>query len=1092
MRKFYGGLFMKNRLLTILLLLFVLISNSFSASRFTPTGELKFGTIHDIYKNNDQVEISGSGFAPNDQVIAPLMIIQNDDNTIDLKILQNNDLFIDELGKLSGFVILEGIDKTDQWAQILVSTLNSNVIPTIKVRITGDLEDFSTKKVSRAGTFSFSEASGDGVAQLNERFDIVTPNSGWTPNVLACVRREFNASDALVTTVGLAIADLSINGDQLEGFANNGSTAYQASTDSIGLAVLDGTLLFGNSTNGYSTIDDVAPTLISADAFAADSIFLTFDEPVDTIGDAYTRFTINNSSATPSDLVAIDTPPTASWKLALSPGFADRGIPGVTIDYTGGDPTNLLADASNNELADISGLPVQDLIPPDTTTIRNSSDSPLTIGDFLGSSTYILRAHVGGGPDGSLAGVTFEGSDNGSSWTPIGTDGDASDADFQYDWTIGSTRYKMLRARAFDTNGNETFSSVVGSATEGFNNNFEDTYRAIITQVVPSSIGQSAGTFRARLTVKLQNNYGDVVNTTGQNLGFRFRESTTSTETWWDAATGGSSFSTQIDTTIVPSADSANVWYSNTDVGGPNTLVLTEPVGNIAAHNGVVSSNGQTVIVTASTLVNVSNPDPLTNSNIDTIPGYQAITLSVNMSGSEDPGVSDDFRFIWGFNSSDTPGSYGVTDTSVDLTVAGGVLDFDLKKPVFDNIGAQYSYLYWWVENLSPDPNATNLEGGPISSSPSRLIVNPHLMTEAGVSGGDVSGGSLAVGQSDQELVSIKFTSDPSLATILISGLVFAITQSSTVNNADISTFHLYRDSGTLGTLDGADVELDNVAFGGPAVNFNSLNPVLSVNGSSDYILVTVDVLPGANPLHAIGLVLTDENSLNIQDNVINGSADAIILDPFTNLGTSSDVPLPVELSAFTAKSGYGKIMLKWETASELNNEGFYLFRSVNPDRDFEQLNYEIIPGNGNSNTAHSYEYVDKNVKENTTYYYKLSSKDFNGQILADASIVSATALALPQTFNIDQNYPNPFNPTTHFRFSIAEASRASLAIYNVLGQKIRTIFDNRLFEPGVYEDFSWNATDDSGNPISNGIYYYEFKIPNQNIRQVKKMLYLK
>jgi hypothetical protein len=106
--------------------------------------------------------------------------------------------------------------------------------------------------------------------------------------------------------------------------------------------------------------------------------------------------------------------------------------------------------------------------------------------------------------------------------------------------------------------------------------------------------------------------------------------------------------------------------------------------------------------------------------------------------------------------------------------------------------------------------------------------------------------------------------------------------------------------------------------------------------------------------------------------------------------------------------------------------------------------------------------------------------------------VVSATVLELPRTFNIAQNYPNPFNPTTHFRFSIAEASRASLKIYNVLGQKIRTIFDNRVFEPGVYEDFSWNATDDFGNPVANGIYYYEFQIPTKNVRQVNKMLYLK
>lgn len=1085
---------MRHLLLISIILVAVLFGSIFSTNSWaTTTAELKINTIQSIYNNGDRIEISGSGFASNDKIIAALMIIQNDDYTIDLKILQNNQISLDESGNMSGFVILEGIDRTDRWAQILVSTLNSNVVPTKKVEVSGDLEHFSTKKVGRGGTFSFSEESSDDIAQLNEQFDIDIPNTGWTGNVLACVRREYDNTDTEIATVGLSIGNLSISGGQLNGSTNNGSTTYQANTDSIGLGVLDGSFLFGNSTNGYSTVDNVAPKLIFAAATALDNIFLTFNEPVNEGGNAHNNFTINGATVTISDLAPVGSEPTINWNLTLSSGFSDRGVSGVTISYASGSPTDSVADEAGNEVADTTGVVVQDSIPPAATAIRNSNNNTLTIGEFLGSSNYTLRAHVANGSDDtSLDRVEFEGSDNGTSWTNIGTD-DTSNVDFEYDWTIGATRFKMFRAHAFDTNGNETISIVVGSATDGTNDNFEDTYQAIITDVVPDTIGASSGSIRSAVVVGYQNNYGDAVNTMGFDITFVVADTTSNSDTWWTVSSGGSGSSAQINLTISSSVTEDTVWYSNDTEGGPNALSLTEAGSNFTNNNGIVDANGQTIVVTVSSTVTVSNPSPSTNSNIDTSATAGSLTLQVELSGGEDSDVSDDFQIIWGVSNSLTPGSYGVSDTSGNLfpPVGGGTVSHSVTPTDLNNLGSAYNYLYWWIENLSLDPQATVLEGAPISSSPYRSIINPHLKTEGGFNGGDVSGGVLAVGQDNQELVSIKFTSNPSIVTILINNLVFDISPSSTVDVNDISTFHLYKDGGTLGTYEsGFDVELANVGFGGTNAVFSSFT--FTVTGPSDYILVTVDVKPGANPNHTIGLSLANPTKITLQDNVINGPASAITKDSFSNLGISSDVPLPVELSTFSAKAGYGKITLEWETSSELNNEGFYLFRSLEQDRNFEQLNSEIIPGNGNSNTAHSYAFVDEDVNENTTYYYKLSSKDFNGQVLAYGSVVSSTALQLPQTFSIAQNYPNPFNPETHFRFTIAEASRASLKIYNVLGQRIRTIFDNRVFEPGVYEDFSWNATDDFGNPVSNGIYYYEFQVLDRNIRQVNKMLYLK
>jgi hypothetical protein len=285
---------------------------------------------------------------------------------------------------------------------------------------------------------------------------------------------------------------------------------------------------------------------------------------------------------------------------------------------------------------------------------------------------------------------------------------------------------------------------VVGSATDGFNNNFEDTYRAIVESVTPDTIGASDGAIRSKIIVQLQDNYGNVDNTTGSGHSFELSESSTTTETWWDTSSGGSGVSTKIAFTIPNGSTEDSVWYSNNTPSGPNTLVLTEPAQNFANNDGVVSANGETIIVVVSNIVTVSPVVPAkqpNDANMDTTGTAGQFDLSVNVDDGEDSGVSDDFRIIWGVSNSASPGSYGVTDTSADLSppANGGDITHTVFPADLNNLGAQYDYIYWWLENLSTDPDATTLDGGPISSNPNRLIINPNLVTAGGDNGTDVS-----------------------------------------------------------------------------------------------------------------------------------------------------------------------------------------------------------------------------------------------------------------------------------------------------------------------------------------------------------------
>lgn len=76
-----------------------------------------------------------------------------------------------------------------------------------------------------------------------------------------------------------------------------------------------------------------------------------------------------------------------------------------------------------------------------------------------------------------------------------------------------------------------------------------------------------------------------------------------------------------------------------------------------------------------------------------------------------------------------------------------------------------------------------------------------------------------------------------------------------------------------------------------------------------------------------------------------------------------------------------------------------------------------------------------------------------------------------PQKFELKQNYPNPFNESTFIRFDIPELSFVTLEIYNLPGQKVRTLISDES-QPGTFT-IHWDGKDDSGHVLGSGIYCY-------------------
>jgi hypothetical protein len=95
----------------------------------------------------------------------------------------------------------------------------------------------------------------------------------------------------------------------------------------------------------------------------------------------------------------------------------------------------------------------------------------------------------------------------------------------------------------------------------------------------------------------------------------------------------------------------------------------------------------------------------------------------------------------------------------------------------------------------------------------------------------------------------------------------------------------------------------------------------------------------------------------------------------------------------------------------------------------------------------------------------------------------------LPTVYHLDQNYPNPFNPSTTIRFALPQQSQVTLEIYNVLGQRVRTLIADDLYEAGYY-DVVWDGRNQAGGVVSSGLYIY--RITAGEFTNVKKMLFLK
>ncbi len=159
-----------------------------------------------------------------------------------------------------------------------------------------------------------------------------------------------------------------------------------------------------------------------------------------------------------------------------------------------------------------------------------------------------------------------------------------------------------------------------------------------------------------------------------------------------------------------------------------------------------------------------------------------------------------------------------------------------------------------------------------------------------------------------------------------------------------------------------------------------------------------------------------------------------------------------VELTSFTAEYINDEVFLKWQTATETNNQGFEIEKKtsnrLSSEADpWEQTGYAA--GKGTTTEITSYIFNDK-IDQSGNYLYGFKQIDFNGSF-EYSQVIEIEVSNIPDYYALEQNYPHPFNPSTTIRYAVPVESKVSISIFNLLGQEI-IILVNGVESSGYHE----------------------------------------
>jgi len=116
------------------------------------------------------------------------------------------------------------------------------------------------------------------------------------------------------------------------------------------------------------------------------------------------------------------------------------------------------------------------------------------------------------------------------------------------------------------------------------------------------------------------------------------------------------------------------------------------------------------------------------------------------------------------------------------------------------------------------------------------------------------------------------------------------------------------------------------------------------------------------------------------------------------------------------------------------------------------------------------------------------ASVSIDNVVSAVSKLETLSVAAIPSIYSLAQNYPNPFNPTTTIEYSIPQSGHVELAIYNMAGQKVRTLISEN--QSAAYRKVVWDGRNDLSETVGAGLYFY--KLVSGDFSKIQKMMLIK
>ncbi|MCK4328680.1 T9SS type A sorting domain-containing protein [candidate division WOR-3 bacterium] len=299
----------------------------------------------------------------------------------------------------------------------------------------------------------------------------------------------------------------------------------------------------------------------------------------------------------------------------------------------------------------------------------------------------------------------------------------------------------------------------------------------------------------------------------------------------------------------------------------------------------------------------------------------------------------------------------------------------------------------------------------------------------------------------------------------------------------DVDSIEIWRDNGdyafdhTSDTWIGGNTVSFDVSGGFAVITFSS-GQLINTNWPPRFFIV-YDISSTAPGWHYVGAYMPDSSYIVLAADT---PSDTVWNYHFPH--GNCDQPLPVVLTSFNAHPGNKAVTLRWRTESEMGSIRWIIERSLAKGGEYERIGYADAQGYVTYRT--DYEFTDRNLKNDVTYWYKLTVECVDGtDSFGPVSATPGDRLSPSVSFQI---YPNPFKGTTKIEYTLSENCHVSLNIYDYSGRIVRTLVD--ADESVGLHISTWDGKDSDGIEVTAGAYLC--LMSSNGVSCTKKIMVLK